>query len=102
MRKNDGHKPDHATLEVLRIRAVQQVEVGEHPEEVARVIGMARGTVFMWLAKYRQGGLGALKAKPVPGKPPKLSATQLRRLYTLVAGSDRGSCRSSSRCGPGR
>src|SRR5512144_675914 len=88
MRENDGRKLDHATLEALRIRAVQAVEAGEHPEDVARAIGMARGTVFMWLAKYREGGLAALKAKPVPGKPPKLNATQLRRLYTLIAGSD--------------
>jgi len=29
-----------------------------------------------------------LKAKPVPGRPPKLNGTQLRRLYTLIAGTD--------------
>jgi transposase len=88
MRANDGRRLDHATLEALRIRAVQAVEAGEHPQDVARAIGMARGTVFMWLAKYREGGLAALKAKPVPGKPPKLNGSQLRRLYTLIAGSD--------------
>lgn len=42
----------------------------------------------MWLAKYREGGLAALKAKPVLGKPPRRNATRLRRLYTLIAGSD--------------
>ena len=88
MRDNDGRKLDHATLEVLRIRAVKQVEAGEHPEDVARALGMARGTVFMWLAKYRQGGLGALRARPVPGRPPRLDGTQLRRLYGLIAGTD--------------
>jgi len=88
MRENDGRKLDHATLEALRIRAVQAVEAGEHPQDVARAMGMARGTVFMWLAKYREGGLAALKAKPVPGKPPKLNATQLRRLYALISGGD--------------
>jgi transposase len=88
MRENDGRKLDHATLETIRIRAVQAVESGERVEDVARAIGMARGTVFGWVAKYREGGLGALKAKPVPGKPPKLNAAQLGRLYALVAGSD--------------
>lgn len=29
----------------------------------------------MWLAKYREGGLAALKARPVLGKPPKRNAT---------------------------
>lgn len=43
MRENDGRKLDHATLETLRIRAVQAVEAGGHPEDVARAIGMARG-----------------------------------------------------------
>jgi len=33
MRENDGRKLDHATLEALRIRAVEQVEAGEHPED---------------------------------------------------------------------
>jgi transposase len=88
MRENDGRKLDHATLEALRMRAVRQIEAGEHPEDVARALGMARGTVFGWVAKYREGGLNALKARPIPGKPPKLNGEQLRRLYTLIAGAD--------------
>jgi transposase len=88
MRENDGRKLDHATLEALRVRAVKQIEAGEHPEDVARALGMARGTVFGWVAKYREGGLGALKAKPVPGRPGKLDGNQLRRLYSLIVGSD--------------
>lgn len=88
VRDNDGRKLDHATLEVLRLRAVEQVEAGEHPEEVAAVLGLHRKTVYGWWAKYRQGGKDALRAKPVPGRPSKLSASQRRKLYTLVAGSD--------------
>jgi transposase len=88
VRDNDGRKLDHATLEVMRIRAVQAVEAGQRPEDVAASLGMARGTVFMWLAKYREGGLEALKARPVPGKPPKLNGQQMQRLYALVAGAD--------------
>jgi transposase len=88
MRDDDGRKLDHATLEALRVRAVKQIEAGEHPEDVARVLGMRRSTVYGWVAKYRGGGLGALKAKPVPGRPSKLEGTQLRRLYGLIVGSD--------------
>ncbi len=44
--------------------------------------------VYVWLAKYRQGGLDALRAKPVPGRPPKLSDAQLGRLYRLAVGND--------------
>ena len=88
MRDDDGRKLDHKTLEQLRIRAVGQVEQGAHPDEVAAGLGMTRAAVYSWLAKYREGGLEALKARPVPGRPPKLSGPQLARLYGLVVGND--------------
>src|SRR4051795_2680837 len=88
VRDNDGRKLDHQTLEAMRLRAVDAVESGVHPEDVAASLGMGRGTVYGWLAKYREGGREALKARPVPGRPPRLSGEQLRRLYTLVAGSN--------------
>jgi transposase len=88
VRDNDGRKLDHKTLEALRLRAVAQIEGGAHPEDVAQALGLHRSTVFGWVAKYREGGKAALKAKPVPGRPPKLSGPQLRRLYALIAGAD--------------
>jgi transposase len=88
VRENDGRKLDHQTLEVLRFRAVERVEAGAHPEDVAEALGLARGTVYMWLAKYREGGREALRARPVPGRPAKLSGEQLRRLYALIVGAD--------------
>jgi transposase len=89
MRDNDGRKLDHQTLEAIRIRAVRQIEdEGAHPEDVADALGMNRSTVFGWLAKYREGGVEALRAKPVPGRPPKLSGTQLQQLYRLIVGKD--------------
>jgi len=44
--------------------------------------------VFAWMAAHREGGLEALRAKPVPGRPPKLTGPQLGRVYELVAGHD--------------
>ncbi len=88
MRDNDGRKLDHKTLEVMRLRAVEAIEAGAHPEDVASMLGMARGTVYMWLAKYREGGRAALAAKPVPGRPPKLTAAQLQQVYRWVVGGD--------------
>src|SRR5215218_2157877 len=88
MRDDDGRKLDHKTLEQLRIRAVGQIQQGVHPEDVATALGMTRAAVYGWLAKYREGGLDALRAKPVPGRPPSLSGAQLQRVYTLVVGND--------------
>ena len=88
MRDDDGRKLDHKTLEALRIRAVGQVEEGAHPEDVAAALGLHRKTVYDWLAKYREGGKDALRARAVPGRPPKLGGPQLARLYALIAGQD--------------
>jgi transposase len=88
VRDNDGRKLDHKTLETLRIRAVEQIERGARVEEVAETLGLARSTVFGWVAKYREGGRNALAARPVPGRPPKLSGAQLAKIYDLIVGRD--------------
>jgi transposase len=88
VRDNDGRKLDHQTLEQMRLRAIDAVEAGQHPEDVAAAYGLHRKTVYGWIARYREGGKQALKARPVPGRPPKLSGQQLRRLYTLITGAD--------------
>src|SRR4029450_4648862 len=90
MSDNDGRKLAHDTLEQLRIRAVEQIRAGAHPEDIATALGMARSTVFGWLAKHREGGVDALRAKPIPGRPRKLTGVQLRKVYTLIAGRGPG------------
>ena len=65
--------------EAMRERAVRQVQEGESPEVVARVLGLDRSTVYGWLARYRRGGFGALKAKPW-----KLDGRALKWIYATV------------------
>ena len=84
MRKNDARRLDHATLEAMRERAVRSVQDGESPEVVARVLSINRSTVYGWLAQYRRGGWGALKAKPLFGRPPKLGGKKLSWIYDTV------------------
>ena len=88
MRDDDGRKLDHKTLEAVRIRAVAAVKSGARPEDVAKNLGMTRSAVYGWVALAREGGTEALRAKPVPGRPPKLSGPQMRRVYELVVGND--------------
>ncbi|MDJ0823670.1 MAG: IS630 family transposase [Paracoccaceae bacterium] len=84
MRKNDGRKLDHETLEAIRIRAVERVEAGESPEVVIQALGMSRARIYEWLAAYREGGYEALKAKKLFGRPPKLTGKDLDQLYRIV------------------
>jgi len=84
MRKNDARRLDHATLESMRERAVRSVQAGESPEVVAAVLGVNRSSLYSWLAQYRRGGWGALKAKPLFGRPPKLDGKKLKWIYDRV------------------
>jgi transposase len=85
MGKNDARRLDHATLEAMRERAVRSVQDGESPEVVAGVLRIDRSTVYGWLAQYRRGGWGALKAKPLFGRPPKLDGKKLKWIFSAVA-----------------
>ena len=87
-KKFDGRKLDHKTLEAIRKRAVQQVLDGKKPEDVADAYGMNHRTIYRWLEKYHYGGWDALKAKPIPGRPPKLTASQMKWLANLVREKD--------------
>ena len=65
----------------MRERAVRSAQNGESPEVVARVIGVNRSAVYGWLTQYRRGGWGALRAKPLFGRPPKLDGRKLQWIY---------------------
>src|SRR3989337_3880510 len=67
-------------LERRRLRAVALLTQGHAPVEVARMVGVNRRSVRRWKAAYRKKGRPALEARPASGRPPKLPASQTRRL----------------------
>lgn len=82
--KIDGRKISHDKLEEIRRQAVEQVQQGKSPTEVARQMGLESRRVFHWLACYRAGGWHALRSRKATGRPKRLSATQIRWIYDTV------------------
>src|SRR3954453_24171962 len=69
-------KGSPAELEHRRLLAVQRVLEGYSPQEVAEFLGVDPRSVRRWVAAYRQEGGPGLRARPAPGRPPKLTTTQ--------------------------
>jgi transposase len=86
--KLDARKLDHATLEAIRIRATQAVQTGQSPEQVIAALGMARRSIYRWLSAYNNGGIDALRAKKLFGRPPKITPSQIQWIYQTVTGKN--------------
>jgi transposase len=84
MRKTDARRLTHNMLTELRKRAVTSVQEGQSPEVVARALGISRGAMYEWLARYRRGGWGALDAKRRGGRKPKLDGKSLQWIFKTV------------------
>jgi len=73
-----------AQLEQRRRLAVSLLDEGMKPAKVAKRVGTSRASVTRWRQAYEDRGQEALKAKPHPGKPKRLTARQRQRLAKLL------------------
>lgn len=73
-----------SALERRRRRAIQLLEQGFQPVEVARQLGVDRRSVRRWKAAYRRRGENGIRARPAPGRPPALDAKAKARLERLL------------------
>lgn len=64
------------TLEYRRRLAVQRVNDGYSVQAVADFLGVDPSSVRRWVAAFSQNGDGGLAARPVQGRPAKLTTTQ--------------------------
>ena len=83
-RSSDGRKLDHHTLQLMRQQAVKAVREGAPVTSVAAAHSLSVRTIFSWLAKFADGGQNALLAKPISGRPPKISAEEMRWIAQAV------------------
>ncbi len=72
------------SLEERRRRVVAFLKQKLSLHEIARRIGCHASSVLRWRNALHSGGLAALKAKPTPGRPPRLTAQQKARLVQLL------------------
>jgi transposase len=70
-------------LQRRRLRAVELVEQGESPDDVAYFLGCGRSSVYTWVKLARRAP-ESLAAKPHPGPTPRLTDERLKELEGLL------------------
>ena len=88
--KRDGRTLDRATLETIRLMAIERVREGEARAEVMASLGFNRTTIYKWLKAALQPGVGikALRSTKATGRPRTLTAAQERQVFRWVNGRD--------------
>src|SRR5436309_13183292 len=99
--KRDGRTLDHATLETIRLMAVERVLEGEVASAVITSYGFNRTTIYKWLTAAAKPGVGlrALQARPASGRPRRLTPGQERQCSTGSTARTRANTDWTSACG---
>src|SRR6516225_1476804 len=77
--RTKGSAPE---LERRRRLAVQRIQEGYRPIDVARFLGVHPKSVLRWCARFRDDGRHGLAARPHRGRPPKLTFDQELEVLT--------------------
>ena len=71
-------------LEVRRLIGGKMLLERRGVREVSRLAGAAPSSVSRWKQEVEQGGLEALRAKPHPGRPSRLTLEQKQELAGIL------------------
>lgn len=71
-------------LEMRRMICAKMLQEGKGVREVSRLTGVSPSAVSQWKRRLEAGGAEALRAKPHPGRAPKLSAEQKEALAAVL------------------
>src|SRR4029453_14669593 len=80
-KRDDRPKPGHASTtltrpevcEARRLRAAELFAQGRRPAEVAEMVGVSYEAARRWRARWRNGGVQALRRRQAGGRPPQLA-----------------------------
>jgi len=87
-------KGSAAELETRRRLAGRLLLEGRKIGEVAEIVAASESSVRRWRREVEKGGFGALKAKPHPGRKPRLNEKQRQRLARILLA---GPCKAGYR-----
>lgn len=74
-------------LQKRREYAIRLLQSGESLSAVARAVSAAPSSVLRWQRTYQRHGWRGLQAQSIPGRPPRLSPVQKKKLeQVLLAG----------------
>ncbi|MBN1911592.1 MAG: transposase [Pirellulales bacterium] len=73
-----------AEQEARRLAAGRLLLAGKRNAEVVRTMNVSPSSVRRWKHVVHREGLDGLRAKPLPGRPPRLSKRQRERLTRIV------------------
>jgi transposase len=68
-----------------RLRAWALKQQGWSQQAIAKALGVTPGAVSQWMRRGREGGIDALRRRPLPGATPKLTGEQRAQLPVLLA-----------------
>jgi transposase len=71
-------------LEKRRLQAIAMLESGKSYQTVANSLSASLSSVVRWVQAYCQEGRAGLKAKPIPGRPARLSVRDQAKLERIL------------------
>ena len=63
-----SRKPNRVIDRKLKLLAIRRMEAGENVSALARELGVLRKDLYVWLERFRAGGVEGLRGR---GRPPK-------------------------------
>ena len=77
-------KGSQELLEWRRKRAAELLQKGKTPKDVAEFLGFDRNTVYRIRRRMKKFGDDGIKAKPIPGRPPRLTQEEVKKVFDLI------------------